>query len=223
MLTMRDSSFRAVVAIAALLAVTSFAQADPILIFNTGVDGSGTVLADGTLGDPHYILFTVPVGSTTVIRARRDVGGYPLPPDGPYIGDDLLSDWIGPNNSGALGGPAGLYDYRTTFSLSGLDPATATLSGFWSTDNEGISILLNGVATGNTIPSPTSYTSFHSFSITTGFIAGTNTLDFIVNNDESSTALRVEVTGTASQVPEPGTLALLGLGFAGLGLSRRRH
>jgi len=108
---MRDSSFRAVVAIAALLAATSLAQADPILIFNTGVDGSGTALADGTLGDPHEILFIVPVSSTTVIRARRDVGGYPLPPAGPYVGDDLLSDWIGPNNDTALGGPTGLYDY----------------------------------------------------------------------------------------------------------------
>lgn len=71
---------------------------------------------------------------------------------GPIVGDDLLSDWIGPNNDTALGGPAGLYDYRTTFSLSGLDPATATLSGFWPTDNKGINILLNGVATGDVPP-----------------------------------------------------------------------
>jgi hypothetical protein len=112
---MRDSSFRAVVAIAALLAATSLAQADPILIFNTGVDGSGTVLADGTFGDPHYILFIVPVGSTTVIRARRDVGGYPLPPAGPYIGDDLLSDWIGPIMIQRCAGPPA---FTTTAQLS---------------------------------------------------------------------------------------------------------
>lgn len=61
-------------------------------LFNTGVDASMTPLPDGTIGDPHYSLVSVP-GGTTDILVRTSAGGYPIPP---YFGDDSSSAWIGP-------------------------------------------------------------------------------------------------------------------------------
>jgi hypothetical protein len=193
------------------------AQAGPIAgLYNTGVDASGNPLPDSTVGDPHYALVSVPGGSTTQLLVRGAAGGYPIPP---YVGDDSLSAWIGPNNDHSLNGPNGVYDYRTTFSLAGLNAATASITGGWSTDNGGLQILLNGVDTGNP---PTAFDQyahgFAPFTISGGFLAGVNTLDFIVNNDGGPTALRVEMTGTArpGDAPEPTTLTLLGIGLAGI-------
>ena len=189
-------------------------------LFNTGVNASGTPLSDGTVGDPHYSLVSVPTGSTTSILVRTSAGGYPIPP---YVGDDSVSAWIGPNNDSILDGPVGQYDYQTTFNLAGFNPSTASITGQWSTDNEGVDILINGVSTGNTIPNPVSYESFTPFTIGSGFVSGINTLDFLVNNDGGPTALRVEMTATAAAVvPEPASLALLCSALLGLGAMRRR-
>jgi hypothetical protein len=192
-------------------------KAGPITtLFDTGVDASGTPLADSTVGDPHYSLVSVPAGSVSQLLVRTSAGGFPIPP---YFGNDSLSDWIGPNNDHSLDGPVGLYDYRTTFSLAGFNPATASITGGWSSDNDGRQILLNGVDTGNP---PTSFTQFSSgfasFSVSSGFLPGVNTLDFIVSNGGGPTALRVEMSGTASSaaVPEPATLTLLGIGAVSL-------
>jgi hypothetical protein len=192
-------------------------MAGPITLFNTGVNALGTPLPDGTIGDPHFTM-TPPGGSTSTILVRTSAGGFPIPP---YIGDDSLSAWIGPNNDTFVDGPAGTYTYHTTFSLAGLNPATASISGLWAVDNEGVSILLNGVSTGNSISTPgaedpASFEIFHPFSITTGFVTGVNTLDFVVFNDGGPTALRVEMSGTAQSVPEPTSLTLLGIGIAGI-------
>ena len=56
-------------------------------------------------------------------------------------------------------------------------------------------------------------------------VAGTNTLDFFVNNDGGPTGVRVEFF-TAAAVPEPSSMTLLGLGALSLGgyvLRRRRQ
>jgi hypothetical protein len=214
-------------ALALVVGGVAQAQADTISsLFDTGVNASGSPLPDGTIGDPHYQLVLVPAGSTTDIRVRTSTGGFPIPP---YIGDDAISAWIGPNNASDLNSPLGNYDYQTTFNLAGLDPNTATITGGWSTDNVGVSILLNGVDTGNL---PTGFTQFSSgfasFSITSGFQPGVNTLDFIVNNgvgfEDNPTAVRVEMTGTATAtaVPEPSTFLLFGVGLAGVGILRSR-
>jgi hypothetical protein len=185
-------------------------------LFNTGVDASGVPLPDGTIGDPHYSLVSAPSGSTTDIRVRTSAGGYPIPP---YVGDDALSAWIGPNNDSSLDGPVGHYVYETTFTLgAGVNPATASITGNYSTDNEGVDILINGHSTGITNGSTDTgqYMSWWPFSISSGFAAGINTLEFVVNNDGGPTALRVEMTGTVATIPELSTWAMMLTGFAGL-------
>lgn len=80
-------------------------QADVIpSLFNTGVDASMTPLPDGTIGDPHYSLISVPDGTTDIL-VRTSAGGYPIPP---YFGDNSSSTWIGPDNDQSLSGPVGL-------------------------------------------------------------------------------------------------------------------
>jgi len=202
---------------AALAATTSAGAASITTLYNTGVDSSGTPLSDGTVGDPHYNLVSVPGGSTTDILVRTSAGGYPIPP---YIGDDTLSAWIGPNNDNNLDGPNGTYIYQTTFNLTGFNAATAAIVGGWTSDNDGIGILLNGNNTGTP---PTDFAQFSlgfaPFTISGGFLPGLNTLDFLVDNGGGPTALRVEMSGTAdlAATPLPSTWTMLIAGFIALG------
>jgi hypothetical protein len=205
-------TLKAILVIGAITAAQASAALIPGL-FNTGVGSSG-VLPDGTVGDPHYSLTSVPGGTTDILV--RTSPGYPIPP---YIGDNTVSRWIGPNNQYNLTGQAGTYVYRTTFDLTGFNPLTAFIKGDWSTDNNGLQILLNGVDTG--IPA-TGFSQFSvgfvPFSISSGFQAGINTLDFVVNNGGGPTALRVEMSGDVRPVPEPSTYlaGLSALGMLGL-------
>jgi hypothetical protein len=201
---------------ATLLAAASVAHAAPITtLWNTGVDAMGMPLANGSL-DTHYSLVAGPVLGAP--RAANSTNGFPIPP---WIGDNSISAWIGPVGDSQLNGPVATYDYQTTFSLTGFSAASAMITGQWASDNEGVDILINGISTGQMTTSQ--FTAFTAFTITSGFVAGLNTIDFIVHNDGGPTGLRVEQTGTANAVPEPAALALFGVGAAMLGFARRRR
>jgi hypothetical protein len=160
-----------------------------VAIFNTGVDSCGNLLPDQS-ADPHYSLLG---GSAFVVT------NGPFPLDGSWLADGPRSKWIAPSPT-ASGAQFTTFDYQITFDLTGLDPSTVTLTGSWTTDNEGVDILINGKSTGFSI-NPADHAGFKSlvpFTISTGFVVGVNTLDFIVHNNEAVTGLRVEVSGTGA-------------------------
>jgi hypothetical protein len=219
------SRIRIVVTVTTLIGVASMtaAFADPITLFNTGVDNSNAPLAAGA-PDPHYTILASPYGPMTPVVV--DDSGYPFPP---WVANDGDSKWIGRVSSGDSGVLAGDYLYRTTFNLTGLLPSTGMISGKWSTDNNGLDILINGISTGHTT-GVADFGSLHTFAITSGFAAGVNTLDFVLHDGTpgapgGKTGLRVdEIHGSASAVPEPCSLALLAMGGTPLlRLLRRRR
>jgi hypothetical protein len=218
---------RWVLAACAACAIASAANAVPIVIFATGVDAGGIALPNGTTPDPHYTLVSVPAGSSDVTLVRSGASGFPIPP---WIQDSSVSRWIKPNNEAGVTcdfctDPEGDYVYRTTFDLTGLDPAAAILTGRWATDDGGIDILINGIPTGilsNAPPQP--YEAWTRFRITSGFVADVNTLDFVVHNTAgfgNPTGLRVEISGTVGEIPEPAAFVLIGAGLVALGVVRR--
>ena len=87
---------------------------------------------------------------------------------------------------------------ETTFNLTGMDPSTASLSGWAAADDSAV-VKLNGVQ----LASIAGFGSPTNFSLSSSFVAGVNTLDFVVTNGGSSaspTGLRVEVSGSANSV-----------------------
>ena len=204
------------IAAAFLLAGPPSQAAAITTLFNTGVDSGGVALTNGA-PEIHYSFRSTPDGPNTA-RVETDVNGYP---SGFWMGDSTTSAWIGPVGNADLSGSPGDYDYKISFGIFGLDPLSASIMGRWATDDNGIDILINGKSTHQVSGS---FSVFSSFAITSGFVSGQNTLDFIVHNISGPTGLRVEMSGTADAlgaVPEPATWAIMLLGFGALGVALR--
>jgi hypothetical protein len=229
MITLLKKTLLPFVAITWMCAVALPAAAATITgLFDTGVLDDGTTAASGST-DLHYTLFSSPdpnFPGPNAIVADPIASGF-------WLENSATSRWIGPaENQGYPDGPAdyavGEYTYRLTFDLTGLDPATASITGGWAADNSGVNILLNGASTG--APSTPGFFALEAFSITSGFIAGINTLDFIVLQTSGAvpnpTALRVEgLAGTAelAAVPVPAAGWLLATALIGTARWRQRR
>ena len=204
-------------------------RATPITIYSTGVDASGNLLADGVL-DPHYSLISSPNGAGSAYVVISAQGGWPAYQFPAWAADGPSSKWIGPQadqTSNANNLLPGTYTYETTFTLTANQVETFSINGIWSTDNNGLDIIVNGHSLGYTTP----FTAYQDFDAThylfmiddsQGFLqAGVNTLDFVVANGldvPNPAGLRVQF----SSVPEPLSMSLMGLGLLGIGLLRRR-
>jgi hypothetical protein len=177
---------------------TSFSQEKkkiPIpTLFNTGVDDYKFLLDDGDT-DPHYLLsssadYSFPGPDTKIVFS----GGFPF---GSWINNDNSSKWIAPRADAGDFNAAGMYIYTLTFSLHEFKPETAEIRGFWTTDNNGVDILINA----SSLHYETAYNSFafgfFPFEIKQGFIDGFNTISFVVYNGEAPTGLRVVIQGEA--------------------------
>ncbi len=176
---------------------------DPVPgLFNTGVSSNCALLPDGG-ADPHYLLLVNPDGDSLIPAIVEDSNAFPIV-TGPWIANSGTSKWVGPRfNTLAAAGQAfdggagpGTYVYHTTFDLTGFTLSSVRISGKWTSDNGGVAIKVNDVATG--IVGAGNFPSLENFMLTsanTTFVAGVNTIDFYVSNadaDRGYTGLRVE-------------------------------
>ncbi|WP_165066366.1 PEP-CTERM sorting domain-containing protein [Paludisphaera rhizosphaerae] len=182
-------------------------------LYNTGVDASKNILPDGT-ADSHYTLTFAPSTSLTAYATAPYGGVWVTPPSG--------SKWIGPPPFYNV--VNGVYTYETTFTLTNAVLSTVVISGQASSDDKIDDILVNGVSVGFSTPDQ-SYGTLHAFMISGAafFKDGTNTLTFVTENTHGVVqGLLVSMSGTyTSTVPEPTSIAMLGLGVVGLAAGRR--
>lgn len=227
--------------IAALVGSPVFADIGIQGLYNTGLDSSGHLLAQGAI-DPHYTVTGPGIPTTQAL-----VANYVWPVGGAWVGNTATSQWVAPQADAAQGNPPQPgdqscspncnYIYQTVFWISALPGSQPTLSLKWSSDNNLLNVKVNGTDNLTALTTGTdgqTYAAFHDVSVTGGFQLGANTLDFVVNNfgygtsgwsSNNPTGLQVQFVDANFTVPEPSAVvlfvAMTSLLFAGWSIRKR--
>lgn len=183
-------------------AVAELSLVQPIYsLRSSGIGADGLPQANGVI-TPFWTLTENPdSGSADVFVANDDQ--FPIS-TGNWLASSAASKWIAPRATAGDGDIAmGNYRYRTSFDLSGRDVNTVVIKGRWATDNSGVAVYINDQPV--SVPLSTSFDVWTSFTITSGdvaFVAGNNTMDFVVANlgGVGPSGLRVEFTETGTEV-----------------------
>jgi hypothetical protein len=200
-----NASYLAATPVTQSFTVTPSATSSTV-IFGTGYVAGGPGLAAIGTADGNFTLISCPTGAACVSNGNGGyyayvtiTGQYPFPN---WIADTSTGQWIGPDAGGdeITADALGVYDYREAFDLTGFDIATVALTGSYTSDNTSY-IQLNGVTVGPA--GGASLSTFTSFSLTSGFVPGINTIDFFVTNTtgtgaQNPTGLIVELSGTGT-------------------------
>lgn len=184
---------------------TAGSFSDPVWSIAAGPTGAGM----NTSGPAYIVENTYPSGSGKLWNTT----GLPAPSVANFISsgdcgrDGYTADCL-----------AGTYSFTTTFEVT--DLPTARLEFSVAGDNR-VEVYLNGgsMLYGQGSPGWISMSPLQV--VTSGFVVGTNTLELRVLNDSIYTG--GILTGTFTEAPEPGTMAVTGAGLALLALLRRKR
>lgn len=166
-------------------------------LYNTGTDDFNQPLADGETDSHYQLVFSADVNypgpESKVIFSNE----FPI---GNWYPNGNKSKWIAPRTDAGKWNEAGTYVYRIYFDLTGHDLNSTIIKGGWSTDNNGVDILINGSSTGYATPYEAFKGGLFPFEIKSGFMDGINSIDFVVNNGFAPTGLRVEFAPTSKAI-----------------------
>lgn len=177
-------------------------------LFNTGVNNVGVAVGDNAV-DSHWTFN----GGNSIVATSA--GGFPI---GPWVGDSTVSAWTTPAANTQAG--AGLFTYSTTFSTD--VAGVLDLDGRLAVDDTVVGFNIDGIS-GTFLSN--GFGSFSPFSFDGVLGAGLHTVNFVVQNGGTGpSGLRIEFTSAIfTPIPEPASLGLIALSFAGLAMRTRRQ